>query len=387
MLSIRSGLERWSQHTENCKLTREGLQNLEYSCNKDTILEAYDKMIKDHGGNEDICMIRLIVKQNIEALPRTKVSRRHEIVRDEKEKPDADDSVRKTRNEGRIPFVPLAAQGRPVSVVEKKPRPEELDPTVDRSSTIRTKKSACSSVAAAATIAAAITTGIILTNEKDSESSGGCGVSSTAATGGILEAASAQAGGSNSGMQAQVNGPPVVANKKTKQAQKCKPAKVKTIAELLTEVLSSDVATVEGALDVLLEKKLWKSRRKELRDEVLNRGGCMVGIQALRAPLGSRLMKRKACQLLIAISHEREDIKRIILNPDGLVLIVNAMNANIGSVDLQDAACNALHHLVCGNLTRRNCFIPESSLLSLQWQKHMTRTCIFARTYAACWSL
>jgi hypothetical protein len=327
------------------------------------------------GCDEDICTIRLRVKQNIEALPRTEVLRqvlrRHEKVREkeqqlESKEADADDSViwwedPKSRNEGRRTSVPFDAQGRPASVeerkpypeeldptvdpasvAEKRPRPEELDPTIDPSSTTRTKRSASSSVAPAATNAATYPTDIIVTNENDSESSG---VSGASAIGGILEAASVQAGSSTTGMQAQVKGPPVVAKKKTKQGKKCKSTKVKTIAELLSGVLSSDVATVEGALDALLEKKLWKNRRKELRDEVLNRGGCMVGIQALRAPLGSRLIQRKACQFLIAISHEREDIKRIILNPDGLVLIVNAMKANIANVDLQHAACNALHRL------------------------------------------
>jgi hypothetical protein len=322
-----------SQHTTNCKLTREGLQT--HSCT-----QAYDEMIKDHGCDEDICMRRLIVKQNIEALPQTEVLRRHEIVRDEKKlemkEADADDSMicwegPKTRNEGRRPFAPFAAQGRPASVADKKPRPEELDPTVDPSSTTGTKKSASSSVAAAATSAATLPTGFILTNENHVESSG---VSGTAAIGGILEAASAQAGRSNTGIQVQVKGPPVIVKKKTKQAKKYKSAEIKTIAELLSEVLSSDAATVEGALSALLEKRLRKNRRKELRDEVLK-----------RAPLGSRFIKLKACQLLIAISHECEDIKRIILNPDGLVLIVNAMKANIGSVDLQHAACNALHRL------------------------------------------
>jgi hypothetical protein len=119
--SIRSGLGRWI--AKRNVLQANPLQNLEHSWNKDTVLEAYDKMIKDLGENEDICMIRLIVRQNIEALPLTEVLRLHEIVRDEKKKPDADDSGPKSRNEGRRPFRRLAAQGHPVSVVEKKPRP------------------------------------------------------------------------------------------------------------------------------------------------------------------------------------------------------------------------------------------------------------------------
>ena len=63
-----------SQHTLHCRLTRKDLKALEsHSCTMDKILEAYDNMIKDQGGNEDICMIRLIVKENLEALPKTKL--------------------------------------------------------------------------------------------------------------------------------------------------------------------------------------------------------------------------------------------------------------------------------------------------------------------------
>jgi hypothetical protein len=49
-----------SKHTIYCKLVRQRLEDLDaHSCTKDDVLSAYDKMIKDHGGVEDICMIRL----------------------------------------------------------------------------------------------------------------------------------------------------------------------------------------------------------------------------------------------------------------------------------------------------------------------------------------
>jgi hypothetical protein len=76
-----------SQHTQYCKLSRKDLKVLEsHSCTMDEILEAYEKMIEDHGGVEDICMIRLTVKQNLEALKPTDPLRPHEEVRDEKKK-------------------------------------------------------------------------------------------------------------------------------------------------------------------------------------------------------------------------------------------------------------------------------------------------------------
>jgi hypothetical protein len=268
-----------SQHTINCKLTRKTLkEHTGTGTGTKVVLETYDKMIKDHchDGVEDICMIRLTVKPNLEALPSTEGLRPHEVVRDDKKKqamkvPEGP----KTRNEGRLPFV---AQVRPASVTHKKPRAEELDPTVDPSSTTRTQKHSSSSVAAAATTAATSTavttiavasytaattaavitaatapTVILLANERDPES-GGIGVSGVASQGGTLEATCGHASSSNTGMQVklqlqlqvQVQGPRVVANKKTKQAEKSKSAMVETIAELIPEVLRSDVATVEG---------------------------------------------------------------------------------------------------------------------------------------------
>jgi hypothetical protein len=82
-----------------------------------------------------------------------------------------------------------------------------------------------------------------------------------------------------------------------------------------------------------------------VRDEVLSHGGCLAGIQVLRAHHGSWLIQRKACQLLITLSHEREDIQQRILNLCGLAAIVNAMEANIDRVEFQHAACNALNRL------------------------------------------
>jgi hypothetical protein len=85
-LSEEVGCE--TQETIYCKLTRIGLKALESkSCNKDRILEAYDKLIEDHGGDEDICMIRLVVKHNLEVLPpteRLRPSKPHEQIRDER---------------------------------------------------------------------------------------------------------------------------------------------------------------------------------------------------------------------------------------------------------------------------------------------------------------
>jgi hypothetical protein len=311
----------------------------------DEILEAYDKMIKDHGGDEDICMIRLMVKHNFEALPTTRDSRPYEVVRDEKMKmkmkeekkkkrtkqtlkqEDSDDPVTwwekpKTRNEGRLPF---SAEARLEAQLE------ELDPTIDPlSTTAGNQRKSSSPDAAAATSAAPAPTGI----ENDTESGSG-GISGTVASVGTTEAASAQASSSNTEMREQ--GKQEATKKKSKHT---KPQL--TIGELLSITLSLE--TAEGAFDVLQKKKMWKSSKKALRDEVLIRGGLMAGIQALRAPLGW-LIQRKACQFLIAISHEREDIKYSILNPDGLVLIVDAMNANIDSIEFQHAACNALIRL------------------------------------------
>jgi hypothetical protein len=87
-----------SQHTKYCKLTRQQLEQLAaHSCSMDKILKAYDKLIKDHGGVEDICMIRLTVKKNLVALPPTKSLRPHEVVRAMKKQAmkeaDGDDSV------------------------------------------------------------------------------------------------------------------------------------------------------------------------------------------------------------------------------------------------------------------------------------------------------
>jgi hypothetical protein len=74
-------------------------------------------------------------------------------VREERKK--GDDGKRKTRNEGRLPF---DARARPASTAEKKPRPEELDPTVDLFSTTGTQKRSKSSVAAATTVSTTTTT-------------------------------------------------------------------------------------------------------------------------------------------------------------------------------------------------------------------------------------
>ena len=220
-----------------------------------------------------------------------------------------------------------------------------VDPTIDASSSTAagTQKKSISSVAAAATTAAPAPTGILPANENDLEIGGG-GISGTAGPDGTMEAASAQADISNTGKQVQVEGPQVVAKKKTKQ-EKLKSAKGKSIGEFLCRLLSSDVESDEADLDALLEKKLWKSTRKDVRDEVLSLCGCFAGIQALRAHLDSWLIQRKACQLLIALSHGCKNTKRNILELGGLVAIVNAMKANIGCVSLQHAVCNALHRL------------------------------------------
>jgi hypothetical protein len=249
-----------SQQTIYCKITRKLLEV--HSCNKDNSLRAYDTMIEDHGGMEDICMIRLTVKQKV--LPPTKPLRPHEEVREEKRKQVMRDNgehllCRKrpqTRNEGRLPF---AAQVRPAPLVDKKPRLEELDPTIDPSSTTAgTQKKSSSSVAAAATTAAPAPTGILLSNKNDSESGGG-GISGTVASGGTMEAASAQAGSSNTEMQVQ--GTQEVAQKKSKQG-KPKSTKDKTIGELLSSVLSLDGATDEGVLDALLKKSCGSLQRR-----------------------------------------------------------------------------------------------------------------------------
>jgi hypothetical protein len=100
-------------------------------------------------------------------------------------------------------------------------------------------------------------------------------------------------------VQVQVEGPQVVAKKKTKQ-EKLKSVKGKSIGELISSLMGLDIdLDEEGALDALMEKKLWKSSRKEVRDKVISGGGCFVGIQALRAHLESWLIQRKACQLLM----------------------------------------------------------------------------------------
>jgi hypothetical protein len=260
------------QHTKYCKLT---LKQLKAHTDNKVVLKAYDKMIKDHchDGVEDICMIRLTVKPNLEALPPTEGLRPHEKVLGEKKKqamkvPENGEPLfcrkgPKTRNEERRL---LAAQIRPVCVAEKKHQAEELNPTVDPSPTTRTQKHSSSSFEAAANTRAAPTTAtttaaattvavitatraptvVLLANVKDLESGGGGGVFGAAAQGGTLEATWGHAGSSYTGLQLQVQGPRVVAKKKTKQAEKCKSAKFQTIADLMPEVLRSDVATVEG---------------------------------------------------------------------------------------------------------------------------------------------
>lgn len=145
----------------------------------------------------------------------------------------------------------------------------------------------------------------------------------------------------------------------TKQV-KPKSAESKTIGELISSLLRLDVENpVGGSLNALLETKLWKSLRKDVRDKALDHGGCLAGIQALRAHPESWLIQREACQLLIALSHEREDIKRIIMNLDGLVVIADAMKASIGSVGLQHAACNALNRLGMWELDQEKALHPK----------------------------
>jgi hypothetical protein len=112
-----------SQHTKYCKITRKLLET--HSCNKANVLRAYEKMMKDHGGVEDICMIRLTVKHNIEALQPTDLLRLHEQVRDEKKVQAMKDNgeisfCRKgpeTRNGGRCQ---LATQVRPALLSQRK---------------------------------------------------------------------------------------------------------------------------------------------------------------------------------------------------------------------------------------------------------------------------